>query len=140
MLFPFVLSLLDCAKKLVPLLLVSSLQVLEDRKELSLEPFVLQMKQAQIPQPLLIREVLQPSIIFVHLLCTHSNSSICLLCWGPQAWVQYSRWASQGQRRGGQSLCPSGCSLVDSARYTIGLLSCKSTLMAHAQLFAHQNP
>ena len=33
-----------------------------------------------------------PLIILVALLCACSKSSTSFLCWGPQAWVQYSRW------------------------------------------------
>ena len=48
--------------------------------------------------------------------------------------------ASQGQSRGGQS-SPSPCCYpsVDTAQDTVGLLGCKSTLLAHVQLFTHQD-
>jgi len=46
--------LLDHAKKLLPLLLKSSLHVLEGHNEVSPEPSLLQAKQAQLPQPLFI--------------------------------------------------------------------------------------
>ena len=48
-------------KKSIPLLFVSSLQVLEGCNEVSLEPSLLQDEQAQIPQPVFIGEVFQPS-------------------------------------------------------------------------------
>jgi len=56
--FPLVLSLPDHTKR-VPLLLITSLHVLEGCSEVS-QSF-LQAKQAQLPQPFSIREVLQPS-------------------------------------------------------------------------------
>ena len=48
-------------KQPFPLLCIRSLQVLEGHNEVSLEPSLLQAKQAQFPQPFLIGEVLQPS-------------------------------------------------------------------------------
>jgi len=48
-------------KQLFPLLFISSFKVLEGHNEVSPEPFLLQAKQAQFLQPLLIGEVLQPS-------------------------------------------------------------------------------
>jgi len=47
--------------QLYPLVFIHSLPVLEDPKEVSPEPCLLQAKQAQFPQPFLIGEVLQPS-------------------------------------------------------------------------------
>jgi len=43
----------------VPFLLVICFQVLEGHDEVSLELFVLQAEQAQIPQPFFIEDVLQ---------------------------------------------------------------------------------
>ena len=48
-------------KQPFPLLFICSLQVLEGCNEVSLEPSLLQAKQAQFPQPFFIGEVLQPS-------------------------------------------------------------------------------
>ena len=58
--FPLVLSL-SCCKKSVCFLIISSLEILKDCSEVVLEPSLLQTKQAQIPQPFFIREILQPS-------------------------------------------------------------------------------
>lgn len=47
------------------------------------------------PQPsacLHRRGASSPFIIFVALLWTYSNRSMSFLCWGPQNWVQHSRW------------------------------------------------
>ena len=48
-------------KQSFSLLFICSLQVLEGHNEVSLEPSLLQTKQAQFPQPFFIGEVLQPS-------------------------------------------------------------------------------
>jgi len=79
-------------KKSVSLLLISSLQVLGSRNEISPEPSLLQAEQNQLPQPFLIGEVLQPPEHRHGLLWTCSNSSTFLLYWRPQTWTQYSRW------------------------------------------------
>lgn len=50
-----------------------------------------QLRQAEHPQlsqPEMIGEVLQPSEHPGGLLCTHSNRSISILCWGCQSWTQ----------------------------------------------------
>jgi len=49
-------------KKVVYLLLVSSLQVLEGLSEVSPEPSLLQIEQAQLPQHIFIGEVLHLSL------------------------------------------------------------------------------
>ncbi|SGA33935.1 Uncharacterised protein [Chlamydia abortus] len=48
-------------KQPFPLQFISSLQALEGRSEVSLEPSPLQTKQAQFHQPFFTGEVLQPS-------------------------------------------------------------------------------
>ena len=48
-------------KQSFPLLFIQSLQVLEGRNAVSLEPSLLQAKKAQLPQPFLVVEVLQTS-------------------------------------------------------------------------------
>ena len=61
---------------MVRLLLISSLQVLKGCSEVSLEPSLLQAKQAQIPQPFFTGEVLQPS----DHLCGHPLDLLQQLC------------------------------------------------------------
>jgi len=56
------------------------------------QPSLLQAEQPQLPQPVLIGEVLQPSDHLRGLLWTRSNTSMSFLSWGPQSWTQYSRW------------------------------------------------
>ena len=48
-------------KELTPLLFVGSLQVLKGCNEVTLQPSFLQAEQAQLPQPVFVGEVLQPS-------------------------------------------------------------------------------
>jgi len=55
------------------------------------QPPLLQAKQAQLPRPFLIREMLQSLIIFMALLWTLSSSSSSFLNWEAQNWTQYSR-------------------------------------------------
>jgi len=76
----------------------------------------------------------------VALLWTHYNSSMSFLSWGPNPWAQYSSWASQELSRGGQPP-PSPCyhPSFDAAQDTVGLLGCTQTVLAHIQLFIHQN-
>jgi len=57
--FPLALSLSNHVT-ICPLLLVGSLQSPEGHNEISPEPSLFQAKQAQLPQPSFIREVLQP--------------------------------------------------------------------------------
>ena len=56
-----ILNLLCLSLKPFPLLFICSLQVLEGHNEVSLDPSLLQAKQAQFPQHFFIDEMLQPS-------------------------------------------------------------------------------
>jgi len=58
----------------------------------SMEPSLLQAKQAQLPQRFLYEKSSRPLIISMPLLWTHSTSSTSFLCCWPQAQMQYSRW------------------------------------------------
>jgi len=79
--------------KSVPLLLISSLQVFEGCSEISLDPSPFQEEQAQLPQPSWQEKSSNALNIFTALLWTCSNSPTSFLCWGSQAWTQYSRWS-----------------------------------------------
>ena len=59
-----VLSQKALLKKPLPVFLTSPLQVLKGCNKVSLEPSVLQAEQPQIPQPVLIGKVFQPSDFF----------------------------------------------------------------------------
>jgi len=63
--------------------------------KVTLEPSLLQAEQPQLPQPVLVGEVLQPSVHLRGLLWTCSNTSMSFLCWGLQSWAQDSRWRAE---------------------------------------------
>jgi len=79
-------------KEFGPILLTPTLQVFLSIYKDPSQPSLLQVKQAQLPQPFLIGEMLQSPIILVALLWTLSSSSSSFLKWGAQNWTQYSRW------------------------------------------------
>jgi len=56
------------------------------------EPSVLQAEQPQLPQPVFVAEVLQPSDHLRGLLWTRSNTSMSYSCCWLQSWTQDSRW------------------------------------------------
>ena len=90
-LFPLALSLHTLMKSPSP----SFLQVPSGTgscSKVSLEPSLLQAEQPQLPQPVLVAEVLQPSDHLCGLLWPCSNISMSFLCWGLQSWTQDSRW------------------------------------------------
>ena len=87
---------------LVSLPITTPSQVLESHNEVFPEPFLLQVKQAQLPQPFSIREVFQP---FDHL-CNPSSgptpTAMHLSCaGGPRPGCSTSAGASQEQSRAG---------------------------------------
>ena len=92
-------------KQLFPLLFICSFQVLEGRNEVSLEPSLLQARQAQFPQPFLIGEVLQPS---VHLSGPPLDSLFhvprSFFTGFPRPGHNIPDGASQNPSRGGQSI------------------------------------
>ena len=92
-------------KEQTPLLFVGSLQVLEGCNEVTPLPSLLQAEQVQLPQPVFIGRD-SPLIILVAFLWTLSNSSLSLY-WGPQTWMQYSRWGlTWAEQRGTTPPCP----------------------------------
>ena len=72
-------------RRSLPIFPVGPLSVLEGCSKVSPEPSLLQAKQPQLSEPVLIGEVFQPPIILVALLWTRSNSSMSFFCWGPQS-------------------------------------------------------
>jgi len=61
-----------------------------DPYTVSSEPSFLQAEDPQLSQPVLVREVLQPSKKPCGLLWICSNSSKSFLCWGPMFWSRIS--------------------------------------------------
>ena len=101
------------------------------------EPSLLQDEQSQLPQPLLIGEVLQPSdhlsdppldpLQELHVLPV-------LGCSTPDG-------ASQDLSRVGNHLpLPTGHPFYNAAQSTVGLPGCKQTLLAHVQLLVYKDP
>jgi len=103
----FLSSHYQIVKKSVPLLLVSSFQVLKGHNDVSLEPFLLQANQANSLNLSSQESYSSPLITLVALLWTRSKSSMSFLYWGSQAWMQCSRWGLV-RAEGGQS-SPSPC-------------------------------
>ena len=113
-------------KKLVPFLFVSSLQVLKGQNEVSSKTSLLQAEQAQLLQTVVIGEVLQPA--------DH-------LCGPPVDPLQQLHIAPLLGTPGLNAVLslPSGHPPLDAAQDTIGLPGCKSTLLAHIQIFVYQD-
>ena len=86
------------------ILLISSILVLEGGNEVSLEPCFGQSKQAQLPQPFFIGEVLQP---FDHLHGPAPTALLLSCTGGPRPGCSTPGGVLQGQIRGGKS--PPNC-------------------------------
>ena len=88
--FPLVLSLHTLVKSPSPSFL-SAPSGTGSCSKVTPEPSLLQAEQPQLPQPVLVGEVLQPSDNLRGLLWPCSNPSMSFLCWGLQSWTQDSR-------------------------------------------------
>ena len=120
---------------------MSSLQVLDGRNKISLEPCLLQANQDHLPQPFFIEEVFQPLdhlpgpplVLFLQL---------CILpVLGARSLNTVLQLGSHKGRVEGENPLPlpAGHPSVDAAQDTVGLLGCKSTLLIHVQLFIRPN-
>jgi len=134
--FSLVLSLTDC-RKTVSFLRVSSLQVLEGYNEVSPKPSLLQAKQAQHPQPFLLKEVFQPFDHFCGPLLG-SLQQFCILPilgdGGVPVLNMVLRWVltrAEWGRGTTTSLSLLAAHRFDAAQDTVGLPGCKCTLLAH---------
>lgn len=118
-------------------LFISSFQVLK-RLQWGLYS-LLQPEKPQISQPIFIGGMHHPSDYLHAFLWTWSNKSMSFLCWGPQNWMQFSRW---GLTRVENPLSqPAGHTGFDAAQDAVGLLRCKHThKLLHVQFFICQNP
>ena len=122
------------------LLLVSSFQVLEGHNEVL--PSLTQAKQSRFAQLFIIGQVLQHS----DHLCgppldplQHLHALFELGAPGQTAVLQVRPHKGRVERDNALPL-PAGHPSFDAAQDTAGLLVSKSTLLAHIQLFIHQNP
>ena len=79
--------------------LLSSIEILEDHNEVYPQPSLLQTEQAQMPHPVFVGEVLQPSDLYGPPLAPLEKLHIFLVQ-EAQAWMQYSRWGlTKAERR-----------------------------------------
>ena len=139
---PFPLSCHHLCKKSVSLLILCSPSVLEGCSEVSLEPSLLQAKQAQLLQPFFVSEELQP-LGLLH------GPALDLLQWlhilpvleAPDLDTVLQMGPHKGRIEEDNPFpFPADYPSVDAAWDTVGLLGCESTLLAHIQLFFHQDP
>lgn len=70
-----------------------------------------------------------PLMIFM---AVSSNSSVSFWCWGPQCWMQDSRWDLIGVEQSGTV---TWCHTFGATQATIGFLGCKSTLLVQIPFF-----
>jgi len=102
---------------------------------------LLSAKQTQLPQPFFIGEVLQHSD---HLRSSSLDSlqqlHIFLVLGAPGLDTVFQMGPQESRVEGDNHLLlPAGYSSFDAAQDTPGVLGGKSTLLAHVQLFIHQN-
>jgi len=129
-------------KKSVYLLLISSLQVLEDHSEVFPEPSPLLAKQVQFSQSFFIGQVLQPSD-YLHGLPLDPLQQLwvlpVLVAPDLDAVLQIGPHESRVEGNNHLSL-PAGYSSFDAVQDIVGLPGCKHTLLPHVQLFIHLDP
>ena len=69
---------------------------LEGHNEVSPEPSLLQTKQFWLPQPFFVVDMHQPSDHLCGPPLDLLQQQCIFLYWGPQAWMEYSRWNLTG--------------------------------------------
>ncbi|KAK4825522.1 LOW QUALITY PROTEIN: hypothetical protein QYF61_000035, partial [Mycteria americana] len=138
--FPLVLSLVTWEKTPTPPL-YNLLSVVES-DEVSPQPPFLQAKQSQLPQPLLIRLLLQtlhqlpcPSLHTLQYL------NIPLVVGGPKLNTVFEVRPHQCRVEGHNHFpSPAGYAIFDTGQDAIGLLGRLGTLLAHIQAAVNQHP
>ena len=101
----------------------------------------MQAEQAQLPQPLFIGEVVQPSEHLRGLLRTHSNSFTSSLCWeGPGLHAALHLGPHESRAEADNPLPALWNSSVDTAQGTAGLPGHKRTLLACASFSSTRTP
>ena len=114
-------------------------KVLEVCSKVTLEPSLLQAEQPQLPQPVLVGAVLQPSNhlrgVALDLL---QHIHVLLMLGAPEdAGLQVGSHES-GVKEQNPLPRPAGHASFDAAQDTVGFLGCKHTLLAHVELLIHQ--
>ena len=128
-------------KKLVHLVFICSLQVLECRNEVSLQPSLIQAEQVQFPQPFSIGEVLRPSGHLHGPLLDRVQQLHILFVLEAHTWTQHCRWnLMRAKQWGAIPSSPCWHSSVDAAQDTVGLSGCKCKLLAHVQFSSSRIP
>ncbi|KAK4812342.1 hypothetical protein QYF61_017119 [Mycteria americana] len=125
-----------------PHLSTTSFQVVEESDEVSPQLPFLQAKQSQVPQPLLIRLLLQtlpqlrcPSLDMLQ----HLN--IPLVVGGPKLNTVFEVQPHQCRVQGDDHFpSPAGHAIFDTSQDAIGFLGCLGTLLAHIQAAVNQHP
>ncbi|KAK4832379.1 hypothetical protein QYF61_022234, partial [Mycteria americana] len=125
-----------------PHLSTTSFQVVVESDEVSPQPPFLQAKQSQLPQPLLIRLLLQtlhqlrcPSLYALQYL------NIPLVVGGPKLNTGFEVRPHQCRVQGHNHFpSPAGHAIFDTGQDAIGLLGRLGTLLAHIQAAVNQHP
>ncbi|KAK4825372.1 hypothetical protein QYF61_027125 [Mycteria americana] len=125
-----------------PHLSTTSFQVVVESNKVSREPPFLQAKQSQLPQPLLIRLVLQT---LPQLRCpslhTLQHLNIPLAVGGPKLNTVFEVRPHQCRVQGHDHFpSPAGHAIFDTSQDAIGFLGHLGTLLAHIQAAVNQHP
>ena len=139
---PFPLIACYLGEETNPHLATASFQAVVESDKVSPQPPVLQAKQLQFPQPLLIRLLLLtlhwlrcPSLDTLH----HLN--VLLVVRGPKLTTGLEVWPHQCQVQGDNHFpSPAGHAIPDTSQDAVGLLGHLGTLPAHIQLAVTQHP
>ncbi|KAK4826124.1 LOW QUALITY PROTEIN: hypothetical protein QYF61_005276 [Mycteria americana] len=140
--FPLVLSLVTWEKRPTPTSLQPPFHVVVESDEVSPQPPFLQAKQSQLPQPLLIRLLLQT---LHQLRCpsldTLQHLNVPLVVGGPKLNTVFEVWPHQCRVQGHNHFpSPAGHAIFDTGQDAIGLLGRLGTLLAHIQAAVNQHP
>ncbi|KAK4827170.1 LOW QUALITY PROTEIN: hypothetical protein QYF61_015132 [Mycteria americana] len=123
-------------------LTTTSFQVVVENDKVSPQPPLLQTKQPQFPQPLLIRLLLQT----LHQLCCPSldplqHLNVLLVVRGPKLNTVFEVQPHQCQVQGHNHFpSPAGHTIPDTSQDAVGFLGPLGTLLAHIQLAVNQYP
>ncbi|KAK4822062.1 hypothetical protein QYF61_008871 [Mycteria americana] len=125
-----------------PHLSTTSFQVVEESDKVSPQPPFLQAKQSQLPQPLLIRLLLQT---LHQLRCpsldTLQHLNVSLVVGGPKLNTGFEVRPHQCRVQGDDHFpSPAGHAIFDTSQDAIGFLGRLGTLLAHIQAAVNQHP
>ncbi|KAK4806947.1 hypothetical protein QYF61_027314 [Mycteria americana] len=124
-----------------PHLSTTSFQVVVESNKVSPQPPFLQAKQSQLPQPLLIRLLLQT---LHQLRCpsldTLQHLNVPLVMGGPKLNTVFEVWPHQCRVQGHDHFpSPAGHAIFDTSQDAIGFLGRLGTLLAHIQAAVDQH-